>query len=179
MVRFGFLTFWRKGRRKEREKRAERELLLRDRNSLGSLVLLLVIPIGIILGFLLIAIYDYFLPPELGELFFLVVFPVMLVIAVVSAFLIKADSRLNGLSSTGYKEQDPSICRRVVRDGFEGEEIIVCGSIETTFAQACKDYWYFKTTSKDSLWHIEDVYGNDITDKSLVHFEVISIIIPD
>ena len=103
----------------------------------------------------------------------------MLVIAVVSAFLMESDSRLNGLSSTGYKEQDPSICRRVVRDGLEGEEIIVCGSGETMFAQACKDYWYFKTTSMDSQWHIEDDYGNDITDRSLVHFEGISILIQD
>jgi hypothetical protein len=169
----------RKGKTKEKRKRSERELLLREQNSLGSLVLLLVIPIGIVVGFLLIAIYDYFLPPELEKLFSLVVFPVMLVIAVVSAFLIKADSRLNGLSSTGYKEQDPSIRRRVVRDGFEGEEIIVCGSEETTFAQACKDHWYFEATSMDSQWHIEDDYGNDITDKSLVHFEGISILIPD
>lgn len=79
----------------------------------------------------------------------------------------------------GFKERNPSICKRVVKDGFEGKEIIISGKHETTFRDACLKNWDFRRTDKDSKWFIVDDSGNDITNLSLISYEGIGIMIAE
>lgn len=81
--------------------------------------------------------------------------------------------------SSRYKAQDPSTCTRVIKDGHDGQEFIITGCREDTFAQACRENWYFKSVSRKSKWYINDERGNDVSDKSLQSVDGILILIPE
>jgi hypothetical protein len=62
---------------------------------------------------------------------------------------------------------DLSEIRRVIAESSGGLEIIVRGSLETTYREACLDYWDFKRIRKNDNWIIVDERGNDITNITL------------
>jgi len=81
--------------------------------------------------------------------------------------------------SSRYSPQDPSSCMRVVRDGPGGQEFIISGDREDTFAQACRDNWYFESVNRKSKWYIRDENDNDVTDRSLGSIEGIFTLVPE
>ena len=81
--------------------------------------------------------------------------------------------------SSRYKPQDPSICMRVIKDGPGGQEFIISGNPEDTFAHACKSNWYFESVNRKSNWSIRDEHGNDVTDNALVSREGSFTLIPE
>ena len=87
--------------------------------------------------------------------------------------------RFKGRYNVRYKERDPSICRRVIRDGYDGVEFIVSGHKEDTFEQVCRANWQFESTDLKSKWYIKDEKGNDVSDKSLESVDGVFILIPE
>lgn len=81
--------------------------------------------------------------------------------------------------SSRYKAQDPSTCTRVIKDGHDGQEFIITGGREDTFAQVCRANWYFKSVKRKSKWFIKDEHGNDVNDKPLQSVDGICILIPE
>ena len=81
--------------------------------------------------------------------------------------------------SSRYKAQDPSTCMRVIRDGYDGQEFIITGDREDTFAQVCGANWYFKSVNRKSRWYIKDERGNDVSDKPIHSVDGIFILIPE
>lgn len=86
---------------------------------------------------------------------------------------------LQGQYTVRYRERDPSICRRVIRDGPDGAEFIVAGHKEDTFEQACIANWQFESTDLKSKWYIKDEKGNDVTDKPLESADGVFLLIPE
>jgi hypothetical protein len=70
-------------------------------------------------------------------------------------------------SRSRFKDRDPTRCTRVVQDGYDGPELIISGSCDDTFAQACRANWLFKSVNRKSKWFIKDERGNDVTDMPL------------
>ncbi len=81
--------------------------------------------------------------------------------------------------SSRYKAQDPYTCMRVIRDGPDGQEFIITGSREDTFAQACKGNWYFESVKRKSNWHVTDERGNDVSDKLMDSVDGIFTLVPE
>ena len=81
--------------------------------------------------------------------------------------------------SSRYKAQDPSTWMRVIRDGPNGQEFIITGDREETFAQACKANWYFESVKRKSKWYIKDERGNDVSDSPLGSVDSIFTLIPE
>lgn len=78
-----------------------------------------------------------------------------------------------------YKKSESSNCKRVIKDGFDGEEFIVLGDGNITFGQACRDNWQFTSVRENSGWFIKDARGNDVTDMFLTSFDGICILVPE
>ncbi|MGY5860701.1 MAG: hypothetical protein RTU63_15140 [Candidatus Thorarchaeota archaeon] len=78
-----------------------------------------------------------------------------------------------------YKDSDSSMIKRVIKDGYDGEEVIVSGNRETTFGQACKDQWQFVSVKRNSRWYIKDDRGNDVSDKLLQSVDGIFVLVPE
>jgi hypothetical protein len=70
-------------------------------------------------------------------------------------------------SMSRFKDLDPARCARVIQDGYDGPELIISGSCDDTFAQACRANWLFKSVNRKSKWFIKDERGNDVTEKPL------------
>jgi hypothetical protein len=81
--------------------------------------------------------------------------------------------------SSRYKPQDPSTCMRVIKGGPDGQEFIISGPREVTFAQACKANWPFKSVPQKSGWFIRDAQDNDVTNASLETVDGIFILVPE
>jgi hypothetical protein len=81
--------------------------------------------------------------------------------------------------SSRYKAQDPSTCMRVIKDGHDGQEFIISGGSDDTFAQACRSNWYFESVNRKSKWYIKDEHGNDVSDKPLQSVDGIFTLIPE
>ena len=78
-----------------------------------------------------------------------------------------------------YSAQDPSTWMRVIRDGYNGQEFIITGDREETFAQACIANWFFESVKRKSKWYIKDEGGNDVSDKPLQSVDGIFTLIPE
>ena len=116
--------------------------------------------------------------PDIGipysTLFFIVLGMIILAIIVVAV--------RGGLpvgSRSAYKDRDPSMRSRVIRDGPDGEEFIISDAKEETFGQACRKNWQFTSVNLKSKWFIKDAKGNDVTDRSLETIDGIFILIPE
>jgi hypothetical protein len=81
--------------------------------------------------------------------------------------------------SSRYKAQDPDTCMKVIKDGPDGQEFIISGDREDTFAQACKANWYFERVNRKSAWYIKDERGNDVSDMPLGSVDGIFILVPE
>jgi len=66
-----------------------------------------------------------------------------------------------------FEERDASICKRVIKDGPDGDELVISGERNVTFAQACRMNWFFQSIDKKSRWFIQDERGNDVSDRTL------------
>jgi hypothetical protein len=148
--------------------------------GLGGLVFLIVI-FGIMAAvawILPLLLEDIVLPYgiSMADIFLMVMGVVMLLLiyAIVKGGLLSKD-RFN----VRYKERDPSVCSRVIRDGYDGAEFIITGDGEDTFGKACEANWQFQRVSSKSRWYIKDAKGNDVTDTSLATVDGIFILIPE
>ena len=158
------------------------------RGSMGSKGAICLIVLGILLYVALDFILDLtddFVFPDIGipyPMLFIIIIGCVIVVIVV--FTLK-DTLKGGIvygSRIGTRVtrvRDPSVCKRVIKDGFGGAEYIVSGDKETTFGQACKDHWQFESVSMNSSWYIKDSRGNDVTDLSLTSFDGICILVPE
>ena len=81
--------------------------------------------------------------------------------------------------SSRYKPQDPSSCMRVIKDGPNGQEFIISGDREETFAEVCRANWYFESVKRKTKWFIKDERGNDVSDKPLGSVDGIFTLIPE
>ena len=75
-----------------------------------------------------------------------------------------------------YRERDPAICTRVIKDGPSGAEYLISGSQKETFGNACREQWQFIKTDKKSNWIVKDERGNDITNDPLESYDSIATI---
>jgi hypothetical protein len=147
--------------------------------GIGSIVFVL-----LLLGLLLVSLYvipplmDTVNFPDIGisytTIFLLIVSCIILVSL---ASISKGGTKIN--SGYGYKDRDPSICKKIVKDGYDGIDIIVTGPKDTTFAQACMTNWQFTSTSRKSRWYIRDEKGNDVSDRLLDSVDGVFILVPE
>ncbi|MHA2022298.1 MAG: hypothetical protein ACTSWQ_01410, partial [Candidatus Thorarchaeota archaeon] len=125
---------------------------------------------------------DDFVFPDIG-----IPYPLLFIIIIGCVILVIVVSTLKGTLKGGivhgrviaYRDRDPSICKRVIKDGFGGTEYIVSGDKDDTFAQACKNYWQFESVKRDSGWFVKDARGNDVTEMSLNSYDGICMLIPE
>ncbi|MHA1614066.1 MAG: hypothetical protein ACTSYJ_04425 [Candidatus Thorarchaeota archaeon] len=145
----------------------------------------------IVLGIFLYVALDYiinfmddFVLPDIGIpyplLFIIIIGCVILVIFVftLKGGIVRGRGIAHG-SNIVSRVRDPSVCKRVIKDGFGGVEYIVSGDGEDTFGQACKNHWQFVSVKRDSGWFIKDDRGNDVTEMSLISYDGICILIPE
>jgi hypothetical protein len=147
--------------------------------GIGAIVFLFVL-LGVLLAVL------YLIPPLVDEMVFPdigISYPTLFLIIIigtvfVSIGLMFKDKMYVG-KRIGYRERDPSQCQRVIRDGYDGVEIIISGSGGMTFAEACLADWQFKNLNQNSKWYIKDEHGNDVTEKTIDSTEGIFILVPE
>ena len=146
----------------------------------------------IVLGILLYVALDYFINfmddfvlPDIG-----IPYPILFIIFIGCVILVIAVSTLKGTLKGGIvhgsiigtrvtRDRDPSVCKRVIKDGYDGIEFIVSGDKETTFGQACKNHWQFVSVKRDSGWFVKDERGNDVKEMSLISYDGICMLIPE
>ncbi len=158
------------------------------RNTGGSMgtegaicLIVLMLLLFVASGYIMNLMEDFVFPdigipyPTLFTILFIIIIVGVILVTVVS--LIK-DGIVQG-SNSRSRERDPSICKRVIKDGIDGMEFIVSGDKETTFGQACKNHWQFESVSRTSGWYIKDSRGNDVTDMSLFSFDGICTLFPE
>ena len=147
--------------------------------GIGAIVFLVIL-LGLFYVILVVIppIIEDMVLPDIGipyaTLFLLVLGVFMLVIIYVGVRGGMASS-----SQGSYKDRDPSICTRVIRDGFDGAEFIISGDRQETFAQACIKNWQFESVSQKSSWFIKDEKGNDVSDRYLETVDGIFILVPE
>jgi len=154
--------------------------------GIGALIFLIVL-----IGLFLVSLYvipplmEDFVLPDIG-----IPYPLLFIIIIGCVILVIVVSTLKGTLKGGIvhgsrigtrvtRVRDPSIYKRVIKDGIDGMQFIVSGDKETTFGQACKDHWQFESVSRDSSWYIKDSRGNVVTDMSLTSFDGICILLPE
>ena len=158
------------------------------RGSMGSKGAICLIVLGILLYVALdyiINFMDDFVLPDIGIPYpLLFVIFIGCVILVIVVFTLK-DTLKGGIvhgSRIGTRVtrvRDPSVCKRIIKDGYDGPEFIVMGDGNITFGQACRDNWQFMSVRKNSGWFIKDERGNDVTDMSLFSFDGICTLFPE
>lgn len=136
-----------------------------DKYLRNSLLIILIIPLAILL-------INFEIVPMTFLVFF-VVFGVV-ILGLFDVFR-KSMSRYKLLDK--YEEPDPSICKRVVKDGYDGKEYIIAGTPGETFGSACKNQWQFEKTARRSYWIIVDERGNDITNSTLLSYDSIAVLV--
>jgi len=159
-----------------------------SRGSMGSKGAICLIVLGILLYVALdyiINFMDDFVLPDIG-----IPYPLLFIIFIGCVILVIVVSTLKGSLKGGIvhgsrigtrvtRVRDPSVCKRIIKDGYDGPEFIVMGDENITFGQACKDYWQFESVSRNSSWYIKDSRGNDVTDLSLISFDGICTLLPE
>ncbi len=147
-----------------------------DRFLRNFLLILLIIPFGLILSFLEIIPSPANETEAISFLVFLF-FMVFIGIVLLGAYYGFSEGMTGEKALKKYKDPDPSICQRVVKDGFDGEEYLISGPQDETFGYACKEQWQFPKTDKHSSWIIKDERGNDVTNSPLGSYDSIAIIV--
>jgi len=148
--------------------------------GIGAVVFLIAL-----LGILLVAAYlisplmEDVVFPDIGipySSLFLIIFGCIIIASIIG---IAKGGLVHDRFAASYKERDPSICRRVIREGYDGAEFIITGDKEETFAQACRANWQFVRINKKSKWFVKDEKGNDVTDRFLESADGVFFIIPE
>ena len=149
-----------------------------NRGSMGTKGAICLFVLGILLYVALdyiLSLTDDFVFPDIG-----IPYPILFIIIIVCVILVIVVFTLKGGiirgSRIGSRVRDPSVCKRVIKDGFGGAEYIVSGDGEDTFGQACKNHWQFESVKRDPGWFVKDARGNDVTDMSLTSFDGICIL---
>jgi len=147
--------------------------------GIGAVVfVLLLLGLSLLLVYVIPPLMDEMVFPDIGipysTLFFIILgFTVLVTIALMVRIGMYTDNRIM------YRDRDPSICKRLIKDGPDGIEVIVSGGKRDTFAQACRDDWQFNSVSQKSKWFIKDEKGNDVSDRSLESSDGVFILIPE
>ncbi len=156
------------------------------RGSMGSKGAICLIVLGILLYVALdyfINFMDDFVLPDIG-----IPYPLLFIIFIGCVILVIVVFTLKGTLKGGIvhgsrigtrvtRVRDPSVYKRIIKDGYDGPEFIVMGDGNITFGQACRDNWQFMSVREKSRWFIKDERGNDVTDMSLFSFDGICILI--
>ncbi|MGY5880444.1 MAG: hypothetical protein RTV31_09335 [Candidatus Thorarchaeota archaeon] len=135
--------------------------------GLGAVVFIIII-LGVLYLALVVTppLMEDMVLPDIGipysTLFFIVLGVIILAIIVVAV-----RGGASGGNKSAYKDRDPSMRSRVIRDGPDGEEFIISDAKEETFGQACRKNWQFTSVNLNSKWYIKDEKGNDVTDRFL------------
>jgi len=106
-------------------------------------------------------------------------FLIVLSVIIIAIIVVAVRGGLSVGSKSTYKDRDPSMRSRVIRDGPDGEEFIISDAKEETFGQACRKNWQFTSVNQNSKWFIKDEKGNDVTDRSLETVDGIFVLIPE
>ena len=147
---------------------------------IGVVVFLIVVFGGILIGsYFLIPLFDNFDFADIGLSPIAIASIIMISVIVVSFAIIARGDMLHSGMGVRYRDRDPSICSRVIKDGYDGQEFIVSGSKDTTFAEACKANWQFESVSLKSKWFIKDEKGNDVSNRTLESSDGTFIIVPE
>ena len=148
--------------------------------GIGALIFLIALIGGFIVSLTLIRqLLDDVVFPDIGITPMQIAIGFMSIIVIGSIYLIaKGDMFHEGMGSR-YKDLDPSLCRRVVKDGYDGIEFIITGNKQDTFAKACRANWRFESVDQKSNWYIKDEKGNDVTNQSLETADGIFFLVPE
>ncbi|TFG28913.1 hypothetical protein EU528_10485 [Candidatus Thorarchaeota archaeon] len=153
----------------------------REGKGLGIGAVIFVITLfGILLAIL------YLVPPLMDDVEFQdigIPYPTLFLIIlgglIVVSTILMLKPRMYVSSRIGYKERDPAICQRVIRDGIDGPELIISGPRESTFSQVCRDNWAFANVPQKTAWFIRDEKGNDVTNMPLGTADGVFTLIPE
>ena len=161
--------------------------ILRPRQTTGNtgfrgaiLVILFGFLLYVALGYIL-SLTDDFVLPDIG-IPYPILFIILIMILTVSSILVIVVSLIkDGIvkGSNRSRVRDPSIIKRVIKDGFGGDGYIVSGDEEDTFGQACKNHWQFVSVKRDSGWFVKDERGNDVTEMTLISYDGVCMLIPE
>ena len=146
---------------------------------IGAVVFVIVF-LGILLAVLYLVppLMDDIVFPDIG-IPFAILFIIFLTISLLVLVVLMVKQGIYTGRRIGIRVIDPSICTRVIRDGYDGEEYIISGGREDTFVQACRNNWQFKTVDQKSKWFIKDERGNDVNNRPLESEDGIFILIPE
>jgi len=147
-----------------------------DKFLRNSLLITLFIPFVFILSYFGILPRPVTETAAVSFLLFLV-FLVVIGIVLLGLYYAFVESVARSKALKKYRDPDPTICQRVVKDGIDGAEYLISGTQEETFGHACKEHWQFVKTDKHSSWIIKDERGNDITNSALESYDSIAIIV--
>ena len=147
--------------------------------GIGAIIFLIVL-IGLFIA------ASYVIPPFLDDMVLPdigIPIPMLFIIILGCVILVSVALMLKGGivtgSRIGSRVRDPSVCKRVIKDGYDGPGFIVMGDGKITFGQACRDNWQFKSVRENSGWFIKDKRGNDVTNMSLDTIDSVCILIPE
>jgi hypothetical protein len=160
-------------------KKARKPAKMSGGMGIGALIFLIVL-----IGTFIAA--SYIIPPLLNDMVFPdigipypTLFLIIIGIVILVSISLMVSSGMFAGERVGFRERDPSLCTRVIRDGIDGKEVLISGSREITFGQACRSDWLFQNTDQKSKWFIKDDHGNDVTDQSLESVDGVFILISD
>lgn len=145
----------------------------------GLAVFLILIVGGYIIAMNVLApLVDSMPFPDLGISFPILFLFFMGIVIALAAFALVKGGRAYDKQFETFEERDPSICKRIIKDGPDGVELVISGDRNMTFAQACRLNWPFQSIAKKSSWFIQDERGNDVTESTLESTEGIFTLVP-
>lgn len=147
--------------------------------GIGAVVFVIVL-----LGICLVVLYV--IPPLMEDVVlpdigipYPTLFMIILGVTILVSIILMFRSGMYVGNRIGYRDRDPTTCQRVIKDGYDGPEVIISGPRESTFAEACRANWLFKNVEQNSSWFIRDSQGNDVGNVSLESVEGIFILVPE
>lgn len=143
----------------------------------GAIIMIVLFVLLVVVTNLITPLLDDLVIPDFGIPYPIIFIIIILCVILVTVISLTKDGIVHG--SIRIRERDPSICKRVIKDGVGGADYIVSGDREETFGQACKEYWQFESIRENSDWFIKDERGNDVTDMPLNSFDGICTLIPE
>jgi hypothetical protein len=160
-------------------KKARKPAKMSGGMGIGALIFLIVL-----IGTFIAA--SYIIPPLLNDMVFPdigIPYPTLFLIIIGIVILASIRLMVNGGmfvgERIGFRERNPSLCTKVIKDGIDGKDVLISGSREMTFGQACRSDWPFQSADQKSKWFIKDEHGNDVTDQSLESVDGVFILISD
>jgi hypothetical protein len=147
--------------------------------GIGAVVFLIVL-----FGILLVVLY--LIPPLMEDAVFPdigipypTLFMIILGVIILVSIILMFRPGMYAGNRIGYRDRDPTTCQRVIKDGYDGPEVIISGPRESTFAEVCRANWLFKNVAQNSSWFIRDSQGNDVGNASLESVDDIFILAPE